>query len=79
MAGSCHFVPVFALRLSNFSNGWHRVPGHAEASGHLVFAGFRKRCSVLLVMNVRDALKEEQRKYVRFEVGGIDGTAEDVG
>ena len=36
VAGSGHFVPVFALRLSNFGDGWHGVPGHAEASRHLV-------------------------------------------
>jgi hypothetical protein len=36
VTGSSHFVPVLTVRLSNFGDGWHRVPGHAEASGHLV-------------------------------------------
>jgi transposase-like protein len=30
VAGSCHLVPVFELRLSDLSDGWHRVPGYAE-------------------------------------------------
>ena len=36
VGGSCHLVPVFELRLSDLGDGWHRVPGHAEASRHLV-------------------------------------------
>ena len=36
VGGSCHLVPVFELRLSDLSDGWHRVPGYAEASLRLV-------------------------------------------
>ena len=36
VGGSCHLVPVFELRLSDLGDGWHRVPGHTEASLHLV-------------------------------------------
>jgi hypothetical protein len=34
--GARHLVPVFELRLSDLSDGRHRVPGHSEASLHLV-------------------------------------------
>src|ERR1039457_4752982 len=32
----CHLVPVYGLRLPGLGDGWHGVPGHAEASGGLV-------------------------------------------
>ena len=36
VAGSSYVVPVFEMQLSDVSDGRHRVPGHAEASRHLV-------------------------------------------
>jgi len=36
VGGSYHLVPVFELRLSDLSDGWHRVPGYAEAPLRLV-------------------------------------------
>ena len=36
VGSACHLVPVFEMQLSDVSDGWHRVPGYAEASRHLV-------------------------------------------
>ena len=36
VGGSCQLISVFELQLSDLSDGWHRVPGHAEASLRLV-------------------------------------------
>src|ERR1017187_6615197 len=36
VVGGCHLVPVYGLRLPGLGDGWHGVPGHAEASGGLV-------------------------------------------
>src|SRR5206468_1020559 len=42
-----------------------------------VATGLSQSGSVLLVVDVGDALEKEQRKHVGFEIGGIDGTPED--
>ena len=44
-----------------------------------VAAGLSQCRRVLLVVNVRDAFEKEQREDVRFEVGGINWAAKDVG
>ena len=43
-----------------------------------VAAGLRQRRLVLLVVNVRDTLEEQQREDVGLEVGRIHRTAQDV-
>ena len=50
-----------------------------EVGIFLVAAGLRQGSVVFLVVDVRDAFEKEQREDVRFEVGGIDWAAEDVG
>ena len=36
MGGACHLVPVFGMQLPDIGDGWHRVPGYAEAPLRLV-------------------------------------------
>ena len=45
----------------------------------LVAAGFRQRRRVFLVVDIGDALEEEQREDVGLEVGGVHRAAQDVG
>ncbi len=44
----------------------------------VVAAGLLKRRGKLLVVDIGDALKEEQRKDIGLEVGCIDRPAQDV-
>jgi hypothetical protein len=50
--GACHLVPVFGMQLSDVGDGWHRVPGYAEAplrlvSGDVVCDRPEERCQRL--------------------------------
>jgi hypothetical protein len=36
VGSACQLVPVFEMQRSDICDGWHRVPGYAEASRHLV-------------------------------------------